>query len=75
MGSIPGQGNKIPHAVEQLSPCATTTELVRSCPPQLESRHAGTVHFKWMNFTVCKIYFNNNKNKLECVAPFLIKYL
>ena len=75
MGSIPGQGNKIPHAVEQLSPCTTTTELVRSCPPQLDSRYAGTVHFKWMNFTVYEIYFNNNKNKLECVASFLIKYL
>ena len=28
-GSIPGQGTKIPHAVGQLSPCATTTELMR----------------------------------------------
>ena len=26
-GLIPGQGTKIPHATEQLSPCATTTEL------------------------------------------------
>ena len=26
-GSIPGQGTKIPYAVGQLSPCATTTEL------------------------------------------------
>ena len=26
MGSIPGQGAKIPHATEQLSLCATTTE-------------------------------------------------
>ena len=26
MGSIPGQGTKIPHATEQLSLCATTTE-------------------------------------------------
>ena len=26
-GSIPGQGTKIPHAVGQISPCATTTEL------------------------------------------------
>ena len=26
--SIPGQGTKIPHAAEQLSPHATTTELV-----------------------------------------------
>ena len=25
--SIPGQGTKIPHAMGQLSPCATTTEL------------------------------------------------
>ena len=29
MGSIPGQGTKIPQAVEQLSPCATTTEPAR----------------------------------------------
>ena len=28
MGSIPGQGTKIPHAAGQLSPCATTTELM-----------------------------------------------
>ena len=26
VGSIPGWGTKIPHAVEQLSPWATTTE-------------------------------------------------
>ena len=29
MGSIPGRGTKIPHAIEQLSPRATTTELAR----------------------------------------------
>ena len=29
MGLIPGQGTKIPHAAGQLSPRATTTELVR----------------------------------------------
>ena len=28
MGLIPGQGTKIPHAAEQLSPRITTTELV-----------------------------------------------
>ena len=28
-GSIPGQGTRIPHAAGQLSPRATTTELVR----------------------------------------------
>ena len=28
VSSIPGQGTKIPHAVEQLSPPATTTELL-----------------------------------------------
>ena len=27
LGSIPGQGTKIPHATGQLSPRATTTEL------------------------------------------------
>ena len=26
VGSIPGQGTKIPHAAGQLSPCATTRE-------------------------------------------------
>ena len=26
VGSIPGGGTKIPHAVEQVSPCAATTE-------------------------------------------------
>ena len=41
-GSIPGWGTKIPHAVGQLSPCATTTELThlnereKTCMPQLE---------------------------------------
>ena len=29
MGSIPGQGTKIPHATGQLSPQAITTELAR----------------------------------------------
>ena len=29
-GLIPGQGTKIPHAVGQLSPCTTTTELCTS---------------------------------------------
>ena len=29
VGSIPGWGTKIPHAAGQLSPRATTTELVR----------------------------------------------
>ena len=28
-GSIPGQGTKIPRASGQLSPCTTTTELMR----------------------------------------------
>ena len=27
VGSIPGQGTKIPHAAEQLNPHTTTTEL------------------------------------------------
>ena len=40
VGSIPGQGTKIPHAMGQLSPCATTREP--TCPgaraPQLETR-------------------------------------
>ena len=29
VGSIPGRGTRIPHAVGQPSSCATTTELVR----------------------------------------------
>ena len=29
VGSIPGQGTKIPHAMGQLSPRTTTTELAR----------------------------------------------
>lgn len=33
-GSIPGQGNKIRHATEQLSLSATTPEV---CVPQLEN--------------------------------------
>ena len=28
VGSIPGRGTKIPHALEQLHPCTATTELV-----------------------------------------------
>ena len=44
VGWIPGQGTKIPHAAGQLSPRATTTELVRSraCAPQLETLHPAT---------------------------------
>ena len=39
-GSIPGGGTGIPHAAEQQSPCATTTEPTRpgACVPQLEKR-------------------------------------
>ena len=37
--SIPGQGTKIPHAMEQLSSCHTATEPAHSVAhvPQLES--------------------------------------
>ena len=44
-GSIPGQGTKFPHAMGELSPCATTTELV----PQLESLTAANygAHMLW----------------------------
>ena len=46
-GSIPGQGTKIPHALGQVSPCTTTTELARlnkrACGPQTtEPMHSGT---------------------------------
>ena len=27
VGSIPGQGTKIPHATQQLGPCSATTEF------------------------------------------------
>ena len=48
VGSLLGQGTKIPHAEEQLSPCTTTRESMhdneilsmlrwRSCVPQLRS--------------------------------------
>ena len=38
VGLIPGRGTKIPHAMEQLSPCTPTTELMYpgACGPQLE---------------------------------------
>ena len=47
-GSTPGQGSKIPHAAGQLSPCATTIELVRlnqrACVPQTtEPTRSGTL--------------------------------
>ena len=44
VGSIPGQGAKIPHAVEQLSLRATTAAPVCSGArePQLESQHTTT---------------------------------
>ena len=46
MGSIPGQGTKIPHAVGQLSPHATIIELARlnqrACVPQTtQPTHSG----------------------------------
>ena len=45
VGSISGQETKIPHASEQLSPCASTTEATHSeaCVPQLGSSHATTM--------------------------------
>ena len=45
VGSIPGEGTKIPHAVEQLSWSAATAEPAssRACAPQLEETlHAVT---------------------------------
>ena len=33
MGSIPGQGTKVPHAVGQLRPSTATTELTHPRPP------------------------------------------
>ena len=46
MGSIPGQGTKIPHAAGQLSPSATTTEFARlneraHMPPTTEPTRPG----------------------------------
>ena len=50
-GSIPGQGTKIPHAMEQLSPHATTAEAAcsRAHAPQLESplSAATDAHVLW----------------------------
>ena len=41
VGSILGQGIKVPHAMGQLSPCATTIDPARlnqrACVPQLQS--------------------------------------
>ena len=47
-GSTPGQGTKIPHATEQPSPCATTTEVAHSSgiepvSPALAGRFSTTV--------------------------------
>ena len=41
---IPGQGTKIPHVEEHLSPCSRTTEPVhsRGSKPQLENLPATT---------------------------------
>ena len=46
-GSITGQGTKVPQAVGQLSPCATTTELARlneraRVPQTAEPTRSGT---------------------------------
>ena len=45
-GSIPGWGTKIPHTAGQLSPCATTIELMRlnkraRVPQTTEPMHPG----------------------------------
>ena len=44
-GSIPGRGVKIPHALGQLSPCATTAESKYSgaCAPQREKHLFATI--------------------------------
>ena len=43
VGSIPGQGTRVLHAMEQLGPCATTTEPrhhnLRVCAPQQKIPH------------------------------------
>ena len=40
MGSIPALGTKIPHAVGQLSPCATTTEAFAPRATAMRSPHS-----------------------------------
>ena len=47
VGSIPGRGTNNPHAAGQLSPCATSTELVRlnervHMPQTTEPMRSGT---------------------------------
>ena len=55
MGSIPGQGSKIPAAVEQLGPCASTTGWAHT--PQLESPSAEREETKSQHSQVNKIRF------------------
>ena len=63
MGSIPGQGNKISHAVEQLSPCTTTTE---AHTPQLESVcHNGRSFMTQLRPDIDKERKKERKNQME----------
>ena len=58
MGSIPGQGNKISHAVEQLSPCTT----IEAHTPQLESMcHNGRSFMTQLRPDIAK----ERKNQME----------
>ena len=53
MGFIPGQGTRIPHIMEQLSPHSATTETLHTTtaeparPAQLESPHTTTKDAVW----------------------------
>ena len=61
-GSSPGPGTKIPHAVQQLSPRAATTEPTRSgaYPPQRKIPHASAKILSAAAKTQCR-----QKNKID----------
>ena len=59
IGSIPGPGTKIPHAVEQLSPCTTTGEFM-CCNERLHMPHLRPNATK-LKIHICFFFFKKKK--------------
>ena len=77
MGSIPSLGTKIPHAVEQVSPCIATTETARfgTHRPQLESPCTAKKESTWHTKILCATIKTDAAKQIHCFALFCLKRL
>ena len=66
MGSIPGQGTKIPHATGQFSPGATTKEDPVRCREKPVCHNDSVQPKKGNMFFLYVLFFSKFNSKLEC---------